>query len=184
MTKAGFILGMFLALAFAASAAGNFSLTSTDISAKKPIDNKHVFNSFGCSGGNVSPELSWKGAPSGTKSFALTAYDPDAPTGSGWWHWVVYNIPASTTSLPSGAGDAKAPKLPEGATQGNTDFGTPGYGGPCPPQGDKPHRYIFTVFALDTDKLDIPQGATAALVGFNLHGHTLAKASLTARYGR
>ena len=181
MTKAIFIFGIFLA--FAASAAGNFTLTSTDISAKKPIDNKHVFNSFGCSGGNVSPELSWKGAPSGTKSFALTAYDPDAPTGSGWWHWVVYNIPASTTSLPSGAGDAKAPKLPEGAVQGNTDFGTPGYGGPCPPPG-KPHRYIFTVFALDTDKLDIPQGATAAFVGFNLHGHTLAKASLTAKYGR
>lgn len=181
MIKAVLILGIFLA--FAASAAGNFTLTSTDISAKKPIDDKHVFNSFGCSGGNVSPELSWKGAPAGTKSFALTAYDPDAPTGSGWWHWVVYNIPAGTTSLPSGAGDAKAPKLPEGATQGNTDFGTPGYGGPCPPPG-KPHRYIFTVFALDTDKLDIPQGATAAFVGFNLHGHTLAKASLTARYGR
>jgi Raf kinase inhibitor-like YbhB/YbcL family protein len=181
VTKAIFIFGIFLA--FAASAAGNFTLTSTDISAKKPIDDKHVFNSFGCSGGNVSPELSWKGAPSGTKSFALTAYDPDAPTGSGWWHWVVYNIPASTTSLPSGAGDAKAPKLPEGAVQGNTDFGTPGYGGPCPPPG-KPHRYIFTVFALDTDKLDIPQGATAAFVGFNLHGHTLAKASLTAKYGR
>jgi Raf kinase inhibitor-like YbhB/YbcL family protein len=181
VTKAIFIFGIFLA--FAASAAGNFTLTSTDISAKKPIDDKHVFNSFGCSGGNVSPELSWKGAPSGTKSFALTAYDPDAPTGSGWWHWVVYNIPASTTSLPSGAGDAKSPKLPEGAVQGNTDFGTPGYGGPCPPPG-KPHRYIFTVFALDTDKLDIPQGATAAFVGFNLHGHTLAKASLTAKYGR
>jgi Raf kinase inhibitor-like YbhB/YbcL family protein len=181
VTKAIFIFGIFLA--FAASAAGNFTLTSTDISAKKPIDDKHVFNSFGCSGGNVSPELSWKGAPKGTKSFALTAYDPDAPTGSGWWHWVVYNIPASTTSLPSGAGDAKSPKLPEGAVQGNTDFGTPGYGGPCPPPG-KPHRYIFTVFALDTDKLDIPQGATAAFVGFNLHGHTLAKASLTAKYGR
>jgi Raf kinase inhibitor-like YbhB/YbcL family protein len=179
--KAIFVLA--ICLAFAASAAGHFTLTSTDISEKKPIDNKHVFNSFGCSGENVSPELTWKGAPSGTKSFALTAYDPDAPTGSGWWHWVVYNIPAGTTSLPSGAGDAKAPKLPEGAVQGNTDFGTPGYGGPCPPPG-KPHRYIFTVFALDTDKLDIPQGATAAMVGFNLHGHTLAKASLTAKYGR
>jgi Raf kinase inhibitor-like YbhB/YbcL family protein len=171
-------------LAFAASAAGKFTVTSPDLSLTKPIDEKHVFNAFGCSGENISPALEWKNPPSGTKSFAVTAYDPDAPTGSGWWHWVVYNLPASSTGLPSGAGDAKSPKLPGGAVQGNTDFGTPGYGGPCPPKGDKPHRYTFTVFALDTEKLDIPQGATAAFVGFNLHGHTLGKASVTAKYGR
>jgi Raf kinase inhibitor-like YbhB/YbcL family protein len=182
--RAGIVFTIVCSLAFAASAAGKFSLTSTDVSAAKPIDNKFVFNSFGCSGENLSPALAWKGAPEGTKSFAITAYDPAAPTGSGWWHWVVFNIPASTTSLPTGAGDAKSPKLPEGAVQGNTDFGTPGYGGPCPPKGDKPHPYTFTVFALDTEKLDIPAGGTAAFVGFNLHGHTLGKASFTAKYGR
>jgi len=171
-------------LAFGAAAAGKFSVTSSDLSAQKPIGNKFVFNSFGCQGENVSPALRWSNPPAGTKSFAVTAYDPAAPTGSGWWHWVVYNIPANTTSLAQGAGDAKSPKLPEGAAQGNTDFGTPGYGGPCPPKGDKPHPYTFTVFALDTDKLDIPAGATAALVGFNLHGHTIGKASITAKYGR
>src|SRR5262245_41892497 len=96
-----------------------------------------------------------KSGPITKESFAVTLYDPDAPTGSGWWHWVVYNIPGSTTSLPAGAGDPSSGLLPAGAAQGNTDFGTPGYGGPCPPQGDKPHRYIVTVFALDTDKLDL-----------------------------
>jgi len=178
------ILASSLAFAFGASAAGKFAVTSADLNASKPIDNKFVFNSFGCSGENISPALTWTNAPPGTKSFAITAYDPDAPTGSGWWHWVVYNIPASTTNVPQGAGDAKALKLPESAAQGNTDFGTPGYGGPCPPKGDKPHPYTFTVFALDTDKLDIPAGATAAFVGFNLHGHTIGKASITAKYGR
>lgn len=183
MIKAVLILGIFLA--FAASAAGNFTLTSTDISAKKPIDDKHVFNSFGCSGGNVSPELSWKGAPAGTKSFALTAYDPDAPTGSGWWHWVVFNLPPSTLSLPKGAGDTKKQGMPAGAIQSRTDFGSAGYGGPCPPPGDKPHRYQITVFAVDVDKLPNAKddSASAALVGFDLHFHTLAKATLTGMYG-
>ena len=167
----------------AAGAAASFTLTSPDLAKGKPIPNKHVFNSFGCSGENVSPALEWKGAPKTAKSFALTAYDPDAPTGSGWWHWVVYNIPASTTKLDAGAGDAKGAGLPQGAAQGNTDFGSPGYGGPCPPPG-KPHHYIFTIYALDTDKLDIPANATAAFVGFNIHGHTVGKASLTATYGR
>ena len=110
----------------AAGAAASFTLTSPDLSKAKPIGNKHVFNSFGCSGDNVSPALEWKGAPKAAKSFALTVYDPDAPTGSGWWHWVVYNIPAGTTKLDSGAGDAKGSGLPIGAVQGNTDFGAPG----------------------------------------------------------
>src|SRR6476620_10493079 len=110
--------------------------------------------SNGGSGGNVSPALSWSHAPPGTQSFALLMHDPDAPTGSGWWHWVVYNLPASTTSLAAGAGDPTKKLLPPGVVQGRTDFGAPGYGGPCPPQGDKPHRYIFTVFALKTDKVE------------------------------
>jgi hypothetical protein len=130
---------------------------------------------------NVSPALSWSGAPAGTKSFALNIYDPDAPTGSGWWHWVVFNIPPATTSLPKGAGDVKKKLMPKGAIQSRTDFGADGYGGPCPPAGDKPHHYQITVFAVDVDKLPDANNdtASAALVGFDLHFHTLAKATLT-----
>ncbi|MCC6244380.1 MAG: YbhB/YbcL family Raf kinase inhibitor-like protein [Gemmatimonadaceae bacterium] len=143
-----------------------------------------VFNGFGCTGKNVSPSLTWTGAPAGTKSFAVTVYDPDAPTGSGWWHWMVYDIPATTTTLPAGVGTTGKAALPAGALQGMTDFGAKGWGGPCPPVGDKPHRYIFTVFALKTPKLDVPATATSALIGYNLNGNMLAKASFTALYGR
>lgn len=163
---------------------GEFTLSSTDVAAGATIKSPQVFNGMGCTGNNTSPSLSWKGAPATAKSFALTVYDPDAPTGSGWWHWVVYNIPASAKGLAAGAGDPKKSLLPAGAAQGNTDFGAPGYGGPCPPVGDKPHRYIFTLYALDTDKLDIPPSATAAYVGFNIHAHTVGKATFTAKYGR
>jgi Raf kinase inhibitor-like YbhB/YbcL family protein len=162
---------------------GQFTLSSTDVHAGQMMANAQVFKGMDCTGGNLSPAMQWKGAPSGTKSFALTIYDPDAPTGSGWWHWVVYNIPASAAKLAGGAGSAGG-TLPAGAVQGNTDFGVPGYGGACPPKGDKPHHYIFTLYALDTDKLDVPAGATAAYVGFNLHAHTVAKTTLTALYGR
>ena len=173
-----------VSLPLAASAAGTFTLESIEVKPGAKIAEAQVFKGFGCEGGNVSPSLAWKNAPAGTKSFAVTVYDPDAPTGSGWWHWVVYNIPASVTKLAAGAGDPKKTLLPPGAVQGNTDFGSPGYGGACPPPGDKPHHYHITVFALDTDKLDIPAGATAAYVGFNLHAHTVGKAQLTALYGR
>src|SRR5947208_13289781 len=131
-----------------------FTLTSPDVHQGQTIPSANVFNGMGCTGQNVSPALGWSGAPAGTKSFAVTIYDPDAPTGSGWWHWVVYNLPASVTKLAAGAGDPKKNLLPPGAAQGNTDFGSPGFGGACPPPGDKPHHYHFTVFALDTDKLD------------------------------
>jgi Raf kinase inhibitor-like YbhB/YbcL family protein len=167
----------------AAQSAGRFTLTSPDLKPGGTIAARHVANTFGCSGQNVSPALQWSGAPAGTKSFAVTAYDPDAPTGSGFWHWVVYNIPASTTSLAAGAG-SKGGSLPAGATQGNTDVSQPGYLGPCPPAGDKAHRYIFTVYALKTAKIEVPANATGALVGFNIHGNQLGKATLTARYGR
>ena len=123
-------------------------------------------------------------APAGTRSFAVTAYDPDAPTGSGWWHWVIYNIPASATGLPAGAGDPSKGLAPAGSVQGNTDFGAPGYGGPCPPEGHGRHRYVFTVYALKTDRLDLPANATAAMVGFNLNGNMLAKATRTGIYSR
>ncbi|HEY6809058.1 MAG TPA: YbhB/YbcL family Raf kinase inhibitor-like protein [Gemmatimonadales bacterium] len=168
----------------AAAGAATFSVTSSDVHQGQTIPSANVFNGMGCTGQNVSPALAWSGAPAGTKSFAVTMYDPDAPTGSGWWHWVVYNIPASATSLAAGAGDGSRHLLPVGAVQGNTDFGSAGYGGPCPPPGDKPHHYIITVYALNVATIDVPAAATAAYVGFNLHAHTLAKAELTALYGR
>ena len=166
--------------------AQSLALTSPDIAEGATIANEQVFKGFGCTGNNVSPALSWTGAPAGTKSFAVTMYDPDAPTGSGWWHWVVFNVPASVASLPKGAGDPKKNLLPKGAVQSRTDFGSDGYGGPCPPTGDKPHRYQITVFAVDVAKLPDAKdhSASAALVGFDLHFHTLAKATLTGLYGR
>src|SRR5476651_2274934 len=142
------------ALGSSAANAQSLTLTSSDIKEGGTIVNEQVFKGFGCTGGNVSPALSWSGAPSGTKSYAVTVYDPDAPTGSGWWHWVLYNIPASVTALPEHAGDASGKLLPPGAVQGRTDFGTPDFGGACTPAGDKPHRYFFTVYALKTEKLD------------------------------
>jgi Raf kinase inhibitor-like YbhB/YbcL family protein len=159
--------------------ASRFTLSSTDAHPGQLMAKAQMFNGMGCTGQNISPALTWHGAPAAAKSFAITIYDPDAPTGSGWWHWVVYNIPATTTQLAQDAGGAGA-KLPAGARQGNTDFGKPGYGGPCPPKGDAPHHYIFTVYALDVASIDVPETATAAYVGFNLHGHTIAKASFTA----
>jgi len=179
-----FIFGPLLALGGVAAHAAGFTLSSPTVKPGSTLTDAQVFNGFGCTGKNVSPALKWSGAPAGTKSFAVTLYDPDAPTGSGWWHWVVYNIPANATELPEGAGSADGKQLPAGAVQGRTDFGAPGFGGACPPQGDKPHRYIFTVYALKTDKLDIPADGTAALVGFMVHGNQLGKASFTANYGR
>jgi Raf kinase inhibitor-like YbhB/YbcL family protein len=167
-----------------AGAASALTLTSPDVKPGKTIADEQVFNSFGCSGKNISPALNWSGAPKGTKSFAINVYDPDAPTGSGFWHWVVVNIPADATSLPKGAGDPKGTGLPTGALQTRTDYGTPAYGGPCPPKGDKPHHYHFTIFALDLEKLDVDANTSAAVVGFNLHFHTLGKATLTGVFGR
>ena len=160
-----------------------FVLTSPDIKAGAKIPESHALNLMGCTGGDVSPALSWSGAPAATKSFALTIYDPDAPTGSGFWHWTVYNIPANATSLPEGAGDSTGHGLPVGAVQGPTDLGHPGYVGPCPPKGEV-HHYQFKLFALDIDRIDLPAGMTAAYLGFNIHMHTLAKAQLTAIYSR
>ena len=166
-------------IAITASAyAAPFKLTSKDFKEGGAISDKQVFNSFGCSGGNVSPDLEWDNPPAGTKSFALMVHDPDAPTGSGWWHWVVYNIPATARALPEGG------PVPTGAVQGNTDFGSAGWGGPCPPAGSGDHHYNFTLFALKVDKLDLPANATAAFVGFNVHGNMLGQAKLTGIYDR
>jgi Raf kinase inhibitor-like YbhB/YbcL family protein len=164
--------------------AAGFQLGSPDIKAGSLIDKRFEFNGFGCSGENKSPALRWSGAPLGTKSFAVTAYDPDAPTGSGWWHWSVINLPADVNELKADAGAVGGANLPKGASHVRIDYGVAGWGGMCPPPGDKPHRYVFTVHALKTDKLEIPADATAALAGFMIHANALGKASFTARYGR
>jgi Raf kinase inhibitor-like YbhB/YbcL family protein len=172
------------ALAAGLAAAADFTLTSPQFAAGAKLAEAQVYNGFGCSGGNLSPELRWSGVPAGTRSFALMVHDPDAPTGSGWWHWVVWNIPATATSLPAGAGDPAAGLMPAGAVQGRTDFGVPGYGGPCPPPGSKPHRYYFRLHALKVDRLDLPADATAAFVGFNVNANTLGVAELLGTYSR
>ncbi len=166
------------------AAAAGFTLSSPDIKANGTIAKRFEFNGFGCSGENKSPALSWAGAPKDTKSFAVTVYDPDAPTGSGWWHWLVINIPVGVSKLGADAGALNSKILPAGAQQGRSDFGTAAWGGVCPPQGDKPHHYIFTVYALKTDKLDIPADATAALTGYMINASLLGKAGFTATYGR
>ncbi len=164
------------------AAHAEMKVTSKDLTPGKPMADEQVFNSFGCTGKNISPELAWSGAPEGTKSYAIMAYDPDAPTGSGWWHWSVFNIPASVSEIAAGASGDK--KLPEGAVEGRTDFGTSGYGGACPPAGDAPHRYQFTVYALSVDKLPVPETAPAAMVGFYVRAKMLGKATIEVTYGR
>ena len=175
-----------LALTGAASLANaaGFTLMSPDIKANSTIDRKFEANLFGCTGENKSPALKWNGAPPDTKSFAVTVFDPDAPTGSGFWHWFVYNIPAGMTQLPANAGAAGGANLPKGAVQNRSDYDVAAWGGPCPPQGDKPHRYVFTVHALNTDKLELPPDATAAVAGAKVNARTIAKATFTAKYGR
>ncbi len=172
-------------LAVAALPAAAFDLRSPDLSANTSMAMAQVANGFGCTGGNVSPALNWSDPPAGTRSLAVTAYDPDAPTGSGWWHWLVFNLPASARSLPAGAGDAAGSALPTGAVQSRTDVGSPGYFGPCPPVGDKPHRYIFTVHALKVDALPmVTADSSGAMIGYFLTANSLGTASLTARFGR
>jgi Raf kinase inhibitor-like YbhB/YbcL family protein len=164
-----------------------FTVTSNSFKDGDYLGADHILSAdfgFGCAGGNKSPHLAWSGAPPGTKSFAITCYDPDAPTGSGFWHWLMVNIPANVTELPLDAGSPKSPKLPSGALQTRTDFGAPGYGGPCPPQGDHPHRYLFTVFAVGADKLPVVADTSAAVVGFQLNFNTLAKAAIMGLYKR
>jgi Raf kinase inhibitor-like YbhB/YbcL family protein len=162
-------------------------LTSSSFKDGDYLGQDHILSAdygFGCAGGNRSPHLKWEGAPAGAKSFAVLCFDPDAPTGSGFWHWVVVNIPPNVTELPLDAGNPASGKLPAGALQVRTDFGKPGYGGPCPPEGDHPHRYLFTVHAVSMDKLPVTADTAAAVVGFYLNFNTLEKASLMGLYKR
>lgn len=164
--------------------AAPFSIASTDLADSATIPAQHVYNSFGCSGKNISPQISWENAPAETKSFAVTVYDPDAPTGSGWWHWLVLNIPAQYSELPQNFGRKNQFTLHDQIVQVRNDFGAFNFGGPCPPATDKPHRYIFTVYALKSEKLDLSENATAALAGFMINQNILDKASFSAYYGR
>lgn len=156
----------------------NFTLTSSDL--KGQLTKKQEFNGFGCSGENISTQLSWENAPKGTKSFAITVYDPDAPTGSGWWHWVVFDIPSNKITLASGFGNSDSKE----AIQSITDYGKTGFGGACPPVGDKAHRYIFTVHALDIETLGLDKNTNAATVGYYINSHSIAKASIISYYNR
>ncbi|MGA7834375.1 MAG: YbhB/YbcL family Raf kinase inhibitor-like protein [Acidimicrobiales bacterium] len=160
----------------------SFQLTSADVTDGEPLAMAQVSGMMGAGGKDVSPELSWSGFPEETKSFAVTVYDPVAPTASGFWHWAVANIPASTTSLPAGAGDESGSGLPDGAVQFANDGGMKRYLGAAPPAGHGPHSYYFVVHALDVDHLDLPANATPAYLGFNLFSHTLARAAIVAIY--
>jgi Raf kinase inhibitor-like YbhB/YbcL family protein len=170
-----------LFVASAALAAAPFSVTSPIVEAG--FTPTQLFNGFGCTGENQSPAISWTGAPEGTKSFALLVHDPDAPTGgAGWWHWSVFDIPASAEGLPAGATADSG--IPAGAVQGPTDFGVPGWGGPCPPEGKGKHRYIFSLHALGVETLTVPDGATASLIGYLVNHNTLATARFETAFER
>jgi Raf kinase inhibitor-like YbhB/YbcL family protein len=163
--------------------ADSLSLSSNDISHGNFMGKAQEFQGFGCSGGNSSPQLSWSGTPEGTQAFAILAYDPDAPTGSGWWHWQIVNIPASVTSLSSGAGDVSKGLAPKGSLQIKNDYGVKGFGGACPPQGHGAHRYQFTIHAL-SKKLELPEDPSGALVGYMVNAHSLGSATIESLYKR
>lgn len=178
-------ISLALAGALAHADAKALSLTSPDFELQGKIPRVHIFNGFGCSGQNRSPALLWQGAPAGTKSYAITMFDLDEHgTPSGWWHWVVYNLPATTSRLPENSGAEKDNNLPAGTIQGRTDLGNDAYHGPCPGKGEPPHRYLITLYALSTGKLPVPPEASGAMVSWIAHDYTLAKATLIARYGR
>ncbi|MEL6638979.1 MAG: YbhB/YbcL family Raf kinase inhibitor-like protein [Bacteroidota bacterium] len=180
MKKIFLFLGLLAGLNI--GAAQTFTLQSKDVGGQATL--KEVFSGFGCTGENVSPQLSWENSPAGTKSYAVTMYDPDAPTGSGWWHWLLFDLPADLSELQSGAGHTDGQLLPAGAIQSRTDYGSVGYGGPCPPEGHGFHTYIITVYALKVDRLGLDAQATPAVVGYTLNANTIEKASIVMYYQR
>jgi Raf kinase inhibitor-like YbhB/YbcL family protein len=181
--------GMALAFGFAAFGAlgQGFVLDSPDIKPDQLLAAKFTAKILGCKGDNLSPALHWENPPPGTKSFALMVHDPDAPTGgAGIWHWVVMNIPATATGIEQGAGTVDGARLPAGSRQIITDYGVPGWGGPCPPVGHAPHHYNFTLYALEVEKLELPPtpANTASQAGFFINRNAIGQARLTATYGR
>lgn len=182
-------VGLVAALTLASvspAAESAFTLRSGDPAlGTEQFPDKYTLNDFGCTGGNQSPPLRWSGAPKGTQSFVVTLFDMDEHnTPSGWWHWVVYDLPANATELPAGAGVVDSKTLPATAHQGRTDLGTDAYHGPCPDKGDKPHRYVFTIYALKVPKLSVPPDPSGAMVVYSLQEHLLGKATLVVRHGR
>jgi Raf kinase inhibitor-like YbhB/YbcL family protein len=174
-----------MAMQTSTNAASSFVLTGTDKELVKSVPLVYTANAFGCTGGNTSPELHWSGAPAGTSSFVLTLFDPDErSTPSGWWHWIVYDLPPTTNSLPKGAGALKSALLPAGTLQGRSDLGENAYHGPCPAQGDPPHRYTFTIYALNVAKLPVPADSSGGMVTSIVQEHLLGKAVFVAHYGR
>jgi Raf kinase inhibitor-like YbhB/YbcL family protein len=174
-----------LTLSLSTSAfAGSLTLSSQDITQGEFMSKSQEFTGFGCSGGDTSPHLKWSGAPEGTKSFAITAYDPDAPTGSGWWHWQILNISKTVTEIVSGAGSTKTDLAPQGSMQIKNDYGSRGFGGACPPSGHGVHHYRFTVHALSVDKLDLPEDASGALAGYMINGNTIESSTIESLYKR
>ncbi len=159
-------------------------VSSLSVTDGKTLSNQHVFNGMGYAGDNISPHLQWSGVPEGTQSFAVTCFDPDAPTGSGFWHWVLFDLPANTTALAAGAGTNPFTELPPGAIHARNDYGTHDFGGAAPPEGHGPHRYLFTVHAVDVPTLGIGADASPAFVGFNLTFHALARGFILATYGK
>lgn len=174
MTRSLFLAAALTTILAAPAMAEQFTLTSPDIAEGQQLSSEFVFQGFGCKGGNVAPTLVWSGAPAGTETFAVTVYDPDAPTGSGWWHWFAFNIPADTTSLPSD-GEIDGVQL-------TNDYGAEGFGGACPPPGEV-HRYEFTVHALGTT-LEMGSSVSNALAGFMVNANSLASSTITAVYNR
>ncbi len=181
MQKITLTIAVLLLLASTAFAQ-TFTLRSGDTGGQ--FTKKQEFNGFGCTGENISPQLSWANAPEGTKSFAITVFDPDAPTGSGWWHWVMFDLPANTTELLANAGNPAKNIAPKGAIQSPTSFGAGGFGGACPPVGHGLHQYIFTIHALKTEKLGLDATANPSVVGYYLWQNTIAKASIVMYYQR
>lgn len=160
---------------------GSFTVTSSDVTDGEPMSDAHAHDSAG--GSNESPHLAWSGAPEGTKSYVVTCYDPDAPTPSGFWHWVLVNLPGDVTELDRGAGKSGA-SLPGNSFHVRNDYGSKDFGGAAPPEGDRAHRYYFVVHAVDTEALDVDDSVSPAVVSFNLAFHTLARAIITPTYQR
>ena len=183
-----YTLKLFSSLSLSVSAsvfsADSLTLSSQDIAQGEYMSNAQEFNGFGCSGGNLSPHLKWTDPPIGTKSFAITAYDPDAPTGSGWWHWQIVNIPLTVMEITSGADDAKTNVALKDSMSIENDYGSRGFGGVCPPEGHGVHHYRFTVHALSVEKLELPESASGALTGYMINANTIESSTIESLYKR